>query len=186
MIDIPEKELVEMVTNGFAKEIPDFEGYLATIDGRIISNKKYRRRNAGYLQANLDNYGYLQVFPNNKNHRKCIKVHRLVAKTFIENIHDYPQINHKNEVKTDNRVENLEWCTAKQNANYGTRIFRTLKKVNRHKRGNVVGQYSMEGELVHIWTSSQQASRYGYNQSRISRCANGIVKSHKGYKWKYI
>lgn len=74
------------------------------------------------LNPYIDNNGYLVVGLQVANHKVITKkVHQLVAAAFLPNPNKYQQINHKNEIRSDNRVENLEWCDAKYNSNYGTR-----------------------------------------------------------------
>jgi len=90
--------------------------------GRVRSlffNRRWRKTPLVLkIRQNKQGYGYLSVFDNLKN-RSCSKtVHRLVALTFIPNPLNLPQVNHKNGIKTDNRVENLEWCTSKENVNH--------------------------------------------------------------------
>ena len=65
--------------------------------------------------------GYLSVMLYKRGKPTDHKIHRLVAETFISNTLNLPEVNHKNEIKTDNRVENLEWCNHLYNSNYGTR-----------------------------------------------------------------
>ena len=79
------------------------------------------------LKSALTKNGYPMVILVNHNDRKTKMVHRLVAETFIDNPYNLPIINHKDEDKTNNRDNNLEWCTHKYNANYGTRNLRIKK-----------------------------------------------------------
>lgn len=105
------------------KDISGYENYQVSDTG-IIINKKTKRKLRQY-----DKKGYLNVslFKNGKKKNKL--VHRLVAETFIENINKYPQVNHKNENTYDNYVDNLEWCTAKYNSNYGTHKDKIKKRM---------------------------------------------------------
>lgn len=89
------------------------------------------------MKLQTDKNGYQWVNIGNHNY----KVHRLVAQAFIPNPENLPQINHKNEIKNDNRAENLEWCTSKYNINYGTAMERA-KKTRDDK-----GYYWMSGAM---------------------------------------
>lgn len=114
------------IPNGF-KEIEGFEGlYYINEQGDILSESCNSNSNKGrrILKQSINKDGYNVVNLNNKTYL----VHRLVTKSFIPNIYNLPQINHKNEIKTDNRVCNLEWCDEKYNVNYGTRIYRCAEK----------------------------------------------------------
>lgn len=98
------------------RAIPGYEGlYSATMDGRI-----YSERGRKYLRPANDNHGYQRVVLCKDGKPKNYRVHRLVAMTWISNLENLPQINHKNEIKTDNRVSNLDWISAKDNNNYGS------------------------------------------------------------------
>jgi len=103
-------------------EIPNFPDYLIYNDGRVFSKK----RNI-FLKPALQRYGYLRLnLCNEKQGNKLI--HRLVAETYIPNPQNYPQVNHINGIKTDNRVENLEWCSNmfnSQSINKNTQPFGT-------------------------------------------------------------
>lgn len=96
------------------KIIDGFTNYKVSKDGMVLSIK----RNKELRQ--YENKGYLGVYLYGKSGRKFKLVHRLVAEAFIPNPNDYPQINHIDEDSQNNKAENLEWCTAKYNANYGS------------------------------------------------------------------
>lgn len=114
-----------------------------------------------------------------------ISVHRLVALCFIPNPLNLPQVNHKNEIKTYNRVENLEWCTPQYNANYGTKRLRQGVTQTNGSLSKPVKQMSLDGDLIRVWLSMRDAARQNFNHSAISSCCNGSRLTHKGYKWEY-
>ena len=98
------------------KDIKNYEGlYQVSNLGRV-----YSVRNNKILKPKLNKYGYLSVNLKYKGSRVTKSIHRLVGEAFIPNPNDLPQVNHKDEDKTNNCVDNLEWCTAKYNHNYGT------------------------------------------------------------------
>lgn len=102
------------------RDIKGFEGkYAITSCGKVWSYKRKK-----FLKPCPDREGYLYVwlcrYPEYKTYKGC-RVHRLVAEAYLENPHNYPEVNHKNEDKAKNYVNNLEWCTSKYNANYGNR-----------------------------------------------------------------
>lgn len=101
--------------------------YLISNYGRV---KSIRRNNI--MKPRTDQNGYLRIGLR-KNGQKQYFVHRLVAEAFIPNPNNYSQVNHKDECKTNNHVENLEWCTAKYNSNYGTHIQRVIKNTDYSK-----------------------------------------------------
>ena len=109
-------------------------GNVRVLDRHVNSGIKYNnkvKRKGQILKQFLKKNGYLQVVLSNNNTRKYIAVHRLVAETFLQNTHNLPQVNHKDENKLNNCVDNLEWCTAKYNCNYGTRTKRISKKLSK-------------------------------------------------------
>lgn len=160
------------------KDINDYEGlYQVSNLGNVRSTK------TGRVLKPAKNYkgGYLQVVLYKNGRVKHFLVHRLVAEAFIPNPNNLPCINHKDEDKTMNIVENLEWCTHKYNDNYGTAIKRMTKT-----KSKTVLQLRMDGSLVRIWQSARKVQRQlHFNQSYISECCRGKHYSAYGYKWCY-
>ena len=161
------------------KDIKGYEGhYQVSNNGRVKSLKQGKEK---ILKPVRDTKGYLAVqLCKNGEIKRCF-VHRLVAQTFIQNPNNLPHINHKDEVKTNNSVQNLEWCSAKYNNNYGTHNQRVAEK-----RSKPVLQYTLDGKFVKEWKSQSDVERnLGYSQRNISACCRGKYKSLYGYVWKY-
>lgn len=104
------------------KQIDGFPDYMVSDEGRIWTKTRIIKRPSGnYLRKGIfmkgrdDTHGYLTVNVRNEKQIKNIKVHRVVAKTFLENPHNKREVNHINGIKTDNRKSNLEWMTSKEN-----------------------------------------------------------------------
>ena len=159
--------------------IKGFEGlYDVSDQGRVKSLKFGKER---VLNPVRDGGGYLFVILYKNREHKICKVHRLVAKTFIPNPDNLPQVNHKDEDKENNSVQNLEWCDSKYNINYGTRNQRVSEK---HSKS--VLQFTKDGEFVREWKSTNDVQRnLGYFHNNISNCCNGKCKSSNGFIWKF-
>lgn len=153
------------------KEIPGLPGYYQVSNlGRVVSLK----HGVFYYKIYKYKTGYCYVCIE----RKKYKVHRLVALAFIPNPDNLPQINHKNELKCDNRAENLEWCTAKYNVNYGTSIERRSRKRGKKVYCKETGQ---------IYNSCKAAAKeLNLDFSHIAKCCRGILVHHKNYHFQYI
>lgn len=102
------------------KDIKGYEGlYQVSNLGRIKSLGNLQNRKEKLLKVNIYN-GYCIVYLYKNNKKKSYLCHRLVAEAFIPNPDNLPQVNHKDENKLNNRVDNLEWCTSKYNVNYSS------------------------------------------------------------------
>lgn len=179
------------------KDIKGYEGYyqisnlgrLRSLD-RYIKFKKlgHTRLFKGVILADVfDSKGYNINCIKINQVKKNVKIHRLVAKAFIPNPKNKPQVNHINEIKTDNRATNLEWCTAKENMNHGSigkRI--SISNTNNEKTSKKVYQYTLDDKLVKTWLSTRDVSRNShFNHTGVSNAAIGRYKTHLGYKWSY-
>lgn len=157
------------------KDIIDFPNYQVSNLGRVKSKGKI-------LKSTKDNGGYLMVMISNNTGYKTKRIHRLVAETFIPNPNNYKEVNHIDENKTNNCVDNLEWCTRKYNNNYGTRnkrISNTMKKK--------IGQYDKNNNLIKAYESISEASKQSeINIASISRSVNNIQKTAGGYVWHFV
>ena len=156
------------------KDCKGYEGlYQVSNLGRVWNVKLQK-----YLKGSYNKDGYHQVYLTAKNgKRKTESVHRLVALAFLSNPNNLPQVNHKDENKGNNCVDNLEWCNAKYNANHGTRNKRISK-------ANSIPVYCFE--LDKIFYGTREAEReLGINHSSISKACKGKQKTTGGYHWEY-
>ena len=127
-----------------------------------------------------DRRGYLRV--DLYGVKRGALIHRLVAEHFIPNPCVRETVNHKNEIKTDNRVDNLEWLTNSENHNYGTRNARVGKALEKP----ILRICITTGEVLQRYQCLKAAVADGYNHSSVSRCANGIkLKSSGGFVWRW-
>lgn len=167
-----------MIQKEIWKDIVGYEGlYQISNYGRVKSLGNDKTRKERILKPIKSQKGYLRIIFCKKGKTKQFYIHCLVAENFIPNPLNLPQVNHKDENKENNCVYNLEWCDAKYNNNYGTRIEKTCKKVY---------QYSKRGIFIKEWDSTIDIEReLEYNQGNISKCCNGKYKSAYGYIWSY-
>lgn len=173
------------------KDIPNYEGlYQASTLGRIKSLPK--SGSGGHLDSIIlknitikDGYKGVSLCKNKEEH--TYSVHRLIAKTFIDNYSDELEVNHINEDKSDNRLCNLELCTRKYNINYGTRTSKYYKAII---------QETLDGKFVAEYKSVEEAAKaVNGKAANISRFLKGGYKSWNGkiytpkhsygYIWKY-
>lgn len=109
------------------KEINGFPGYYADDYGKIYSQKSGELME---IKQYLKTHNYLYVTLHKNGKKCCLRVHRLIAKVFIPNPDNLPEVNHKDENKANNRADNLEWCTSSDNKVYGSRRERVARKVS--------------------------------------------------------
>ncbi len=189
--------------NEIWKDVKGYEGlYQVSNLGRA---KSLGRKNCSniclkdkILNPSLDHKnGYKRVCLCRNNNEKRVGIHRLVAEVFIPNPENKPCVNHKDGNKLNNRVDNLEWCTAKENNQHAIKtglvdiekrknIMREIGKRNYKNNGKKIKQYSKNGNLIKTWDSIIDASKeLNISNTSISNCLKGRCKTACGYRWKY-
>lgn len=144
---------------------------------RYTETKKERK-----VSKSVYGYGVLYI-----NH-KVVFVHRLLAQAFIPNPENKPFINHKNSNRFDNRIENLEWCTPKENSNHALigKHGNALGMVGSKSRNfkHWICQVSLDGFLIGVYEGVNDAHRQtGIHSARVYGCLSGKTKTAGGYKW---
>lgn len=169
------------------KTIEGFEDYYITSDGEIYSYARILHRRDGKkirhpgkrLKPYIRSDGYLSVTLYNRSVQRRFFVHRLVAQAFIPNPDNLPQVNHKDENKANNSVDNLEWCTQQYNLYYGTHF----KKIA-DKNSRPVMQFTTDNEWIAEYRSAMEAERQtGIKQGTISWVCSNAGQTAGGYKW---
>ena len=169
------------------KPVKDYEGlYEASLLGRVKSVSRSVKGRWGFTKISEkilnpipDKDGYLIVTLCKNGKQKTKKIHRLVAEAFIPNPDNLPCINHKDENKQNNEIDNLEFCTYKYNTNYGTGIERRRKK-----RSKPVLQFDLNNNFIKRYESMIEAEKQ-LKIKHIYDCCNGKLRKAGGYIWRY-
>lgn len=154
--------------------------------GRVKSLNYNKTKTEQVLK--LQEYDYMRVQLWKKGTCKFAQVHRLEYEAFYGPIPEEMEVNHINEDKHDNRLENLNLLTRKENLNWGTAQERAHKKlINNPKTSKIVVQYNLDGTVVKDdWESQKEIERtLGYFQRNISNCCRGKIRTYKGFIWRY-
>lgn len=178
------------------KDVVGYEGlYEVSNLGNVRSLFRYKKQ----LKWNVSNSGYATVELFRDKISKRLLVHRLVADAFLSNTHNFPIVNHKDENKLNNNVNNLEWCTQGYNLAYNNGHKRRAEssrwfydelsikfcKDNPAIKVAVV-QMSLSGEFIKEWASAKEAAKgLGCKSNHICECCKNKRKPFNGFKWKY-
>lgn len=186
-----ERAISTTAANEVWRPVKGYEGLYEVSDHAIVrSLDRDVRCKIGYrcmkgkilVQRMWGNYLSVCLVLNQKEERKY--VHRLVAEAFIQNPDNLPVVNHKDENKLNNIPENLEWCTAEYNMQYGTRIDRFITK-----RGTAVEQLTLDGRHVAYYRSAREAERMSngkFANTHIIDAIHGNLQTAYGYLWRRI
>lgn len=160
------------------KDVVGYEGlYQVSNLGDVKSLFRYKK----VLKPIKSNHGYLKVNLYKEHKHKLVNVHKLVAEAFLDNPNNYKYINHKDENKTNNNVENLEFCSFYYNLMYGTRVQRIAEKNNKP-----ILQFDLDGNFIKEYESITQASKELNNSlNNISQCCLGRSRTSKGYIFRF-
>lgn len=186
------------------KDILNYEGLYQVSNLGDIKSLKRKHTKGCILRYSIGNSGYKQVVLCKNGECKTRMIHRLVAETFIENPNNFKEVNHKDENKLNNSVDNLEWCDRIYNQNYGTAIKRMVENHNYKecaKKGALKHNYSLigykirkrilqksiEGKIIKEWKGIYYAAKsLNLCPSGISLCCNNKIKTCGNYCWEYI
>jgi len=171
------------------KDIVGYEGkYQISSLGNIRSLRYNGGNHIRNLVPNDNGHGYLSIaLCDGEGKRKLFYIHRLVADAFLDNTDNLPQVNHLDHDRKNNSVDNLEWCSVRDNLLYGTTHSRSVETLRAtYPSRKAVAQYDSLGNLVEIYGSAREAARKtGLNSSSISRCCNNKMKTTGGYGFAF-
>lgn len=160
-----------------------YSNYQISSLGRIRRiNKDCRCSKYRYLKLKLEKNGYLRIGLSKSRKTKYYNVHRLVCQAFIPNPNNYPIVNHKDENRSNNNVNNLEWCTYKYNSNYGN----VKLKLSNSSFKRKVYQFDKNMNLLNTYNSIKEASdKTNSNRRWISQCCKKEHLTCNGFYWRY-
>lgn len=165
-----------------AKYIPNYSSYVVLPNEGLV----YSLKNNKFIGSKNHNGYWKCSLHSDNNERWNTIIHRVIWTAVNGDIPDGLEVNHIDENKTNNSIDNLNLLTHTENSNWGTRNERCTKaNTNNPKRSKQVGMYK-DGVLIQIFPSANEAQRQGYNSGNICKCCSGVRQSHKGYEWRYI
>lgn len=180
------------------KDITGYEGYYQVSDlGNVRSIDRYVLHKNGtlmpikgrLLRGAIAKNGYIQIILCVECVKKNLMVHRVVGKHFLRPQDSKSQINHINGIKTDNRAENLEWCTPSENIKHAYRngmVGLVKPKGLDNKNSKPIKGVDSNGNTILFDSITQAANMLPNDASNIVKCLKGKQKSASGYKWEYI
>ena len=174
------KKYFSEVDNCYVREFG--ENFLICENGNVIRIKYWNKSVREYVKQTEHN-GYLVVGLCSKQYR----VHRLVAQAFIDNPNNKPQVNHINGIKTDNRVENLEWVTPSENIRHSWKTGLSYKRFGKYNdKTKPIYQYDLQGNLLKIWENPNDIEKeLGIKKGSIQKAISKNYNQSFGYKWGY-
>lgn len=183
------------------KDIKGYEGsYMVSNYGRVKSlEKNIKSHNCSRIQYRPERilkqykskWGYMRVYLTQNSIKKMFAVHRLVAMAFIDNPDNKPCVNHIDNNRNNNVVDNLEWCTYKENSQWaeiqGRRVFSEewKQKISETRKKKPVIATDDIGNQIYFSTVRSVAIK-GFDPKAVIKCCKGKQKTHKGYKWIYF
>lgn len=175
------------------KDIEGYEGmYQVSNMGRVRSLDRVKPNSGGqiakgHILPQSDNghgYRFVSLWKFNKGRR--FYVHRLVASAFIPNPNNFPIINHKDENKSNNRYENLEWCTQKYNINYGNHMKRLKESYIANGNNRPIDVYDKNGAFLKTFDCSNEVCKeLGVHRRGLYLVCQGVAKSYKDYRFAF-
>lgn len=173
-----------METEEVWKDIEGYPRYRVSNKGNVWSEKQNK-----LLKISVNNSGYAVTTLSNKGHSRSFRTHRLVAQAFIPNPDNLPEVNHIDEVKLNNCVENLEWCTREYNNNYRTANSKSRSNVGWRKKKPMVGTNVKTGEKIYFEGPAAVISagfvRAQFSMGKYKKKRPNERKTCKGYVWDW-
>lgn len=185
------------------RPVRNYEGlYEVSNMGNVKSLNYNHTGKEGILKAKKNSSGYLQVHLYKDGKAKFYTVHKLVAQAFCKNPEGYTEINHKDEDKTNNNADNLEWCSRSYNNSYNDKAKKAGKKIAEKLRGRkqseetikkrveklskpVLGINKINGLILEFPSTMEASRQTGIDQGNITRCCQGKRNSCGGFYWMY-